>query len=423
LSIDLWNEAQQLFAGGVNSPVRALVKPYPFYTSKGEGPFLITEDGKKIVDYVLGYGPLILGHSPEKVRSKIMEQVEKGWLYGTPSRIEVELAKKIIFHIPSAQKIRFVNSGTEATMNAIRLVRGFTGREKIIKFNGNYHGAHDYGLIEAGSAVSEYGITISKGIPKDIVKTVLLCEYNDLTCVEKYLKEENVAGVIMEPVMGNYGVIPPKTDFIKGIRELTSAFGTLLIFDEVITGFRLGLSGAQGMFGVVPDVTTLGKIIGGGLPIGAIAGRREIMDSITPAGEVFNAGTFNANPLSMAAGLATIEELEHTNAYEISNEAAKVISQEVDQMMKIDHVTHRVGSMMQFFLGVKEVKNATEAKKANKSLYLNLHEQLLKEGVFIPPSQLETIFTSASHSQNVINFTIDKFRKVLREIKNDKGSS
>ncbi len=325
MSYELWKEALSLFAGGVNSPVRALVRPSPFFTAKGEGPFLITEDGKKIIDYVLGYGPLILGHSPERVKQKIKEQVDKGWLYGTPSRIEVELAKKIINHIPSAQKVRFVNSGTEATMNAIRLARGFTGRTKILKFNGNYHGAHDYALIEAGSAVSEYGITISKGVPEEVVRTVTVCEYNDLECVERRLKSENIAAVILEPVMGNYGVIPPEDGFLRGVKELTSTYGSLLIFDEVITGFRLDIGGAQSLFKVVPDLTTLGKIIGGGLPIGAITGKREIMESITPAGSVFNAGTFNANPLSMTAGIATIEELENKNPYTEINRAAEAL--------------------------------------------------------------------------------------------------
>lgn len=417
MSYELWKEALSLFPGGVNSPVRALVRPSPFFTAKGEGPFLITEDGKKIIDYVLGYGPLILGHSPENVKERIKEQVDKGWLYGTPSRLEVELAQKITKHIPSAQKVRFVNSGTEATMNAIRLARGFTGRTKILKFNGNYHGAHDYGLIEAGSAVSEYGITVSKGVPEEVVRTVTLCEYNDLECVENRLKAENIAAVILEPVMGNYGVIPPEDGFLRGVKELTSAYGSLLIFDEVITGFRLDIGGAQSLFKVIPDLTTLGKIIGGGLPIGAISGKREIMESITPAGSVFNAGTFNANPLSMAAGLATIEELERGNAYAVINGAAETLAEEIDQMIKVDHVVHRVGSMFQFFLGVKKVKNATDAKMTNRTLYLKVHEMLLKEGVFIPPSQLETIFTSVMHGDDIVNITIDRFKKVLGELK------
>ncbi len=417
MSSEFWREALTLFAGGVNSPVRASVRPYPFFTSKGEGAYLFTEDGKKVIDYVLGYGPLILGHSPPRVRDKVKEQLDRGWLYGTPSRLEIELAKKITTHLPSIQKVRFVNSGTEATMNAIRLARGFTGRSKILKFNGNYHGAHDYGLIEAGSAVSDFGISVSKGIPKEVVQTVVLCEYNDLECVEKRLKDEEIAGVILEPVMGNYGVILPDKDFLGGVREFTKTYGSVLIFDEVITGFRLGIGGAQSIFKITPDLTTLGKIIGGGLPIGAIGGRANIMDNFTPAGNVFNAGTFNANPLSMSAGIATIEELESGNIYEVMDRRTEILAEEIDASIEMEHTTNRIGSMFQFFLGVKEVKNASDAKKVKRALYMKIHEELLKEGVFIPPSPLETIFISKAHDDEIIKYTADKFKKIVRDVK------
>lgn len=419
MSESLWKEALELFPGGVNSPVRAAVKPFPFYVERGEGAFLYTVDGQRLIDYVLGYGPLILGHANEHVKKKIIEQIEKGWLYGTPSKSEIELAKKIRAHVPSAEKIRFVNSGTEATMLAIRLARGFTKKEKILKFDGNYHGAHDYGLVSAGSAASEYNVAISMGIPNSILNTVVICKYNDLDCVEKKLKNADIAGVIVEPVMGNMGVILPEKDFLKGLRELTRTYNTVLIFDEVITGFRLGLSGAQGYFGVTPDLTTLGKIIGGGLPIGAVAGKRDIMDNLTPAGKVFNAGTFNANPLTMSAGVATIEVLETTNAYDIANKAMKELVEGISEIFSskgYKFTINHIQSMAQFFLGVDKVKNADDARLANKDLYVKIHERLLKYGVFIPPSQFETIFTSAAHTTEIVNLTLEALRKVVSEL-------
>ncbi len=416
LSSELWKNALELFPGGVNSPVRAAVKPFPFYTKEGRGAFLITEDGRKLIDFVLGYGPLILGHSPPRVKEKVIEQIEKGWLYGTPSRAEVELARKITSHIRSIDKIRFVNSGTEATMNAIRLARGFTKREKIIKFDGNYHGAHDYVLASAGSAATEFSVPDSDGIPKDVLKTVIVCPYNQLECVEKHLKNEDVAAVIVEPIMGNMGVIPANQSFLEGLRELTRTYNTLLIFDEVITGFRVGLEGAQGYYTVYPDLTTLGKIIGGGFPIGAFGGKREIMENLTPSGKVFNAGTFNANPISMVAGIATIEELEKGKAYEIANKAAKEISEELDKA-PLDHVVNSVKSMFQIFFGVKSVENADDARKANKGKYIEFQKALLDRGVFFPPSQFESVFTSSAHTEEVVNETLDKIRKVLSEMR------
>ncbi|ARM75988.1 glutamate-1-semialdehyde 2,1-aminomutase [Acidianus manzaensis] len=411
LSENIWKDALKYFAGGVNSPVRAAVKPSPFYSLSGKGAYIYTEDNKRYIDYVLGYGPLILGHENEYVKNKVIEQIEKGWIFGTPSKSEVELAKKITSHMNSVEKIRFVNSGTEATMNAIRLARGFTKREKILKFNGNYHGAHDYALIDAGSAATEFGVPDSEGIPKEVLNTVVICEYNDLNCVEKKLKTEEIAGVIVEPVMGNMGVVPPNENFLKGLRELTRTYNSLLIFDEVITGFRLSLAGAQGYYGVSADITTLGKIIGGGFPIGAIGGKREIIDMFTPSGKVFNAGTFNANPVSMTAGLATIEVLERENVIEKTVSVAKSIAEELDNI-PVPHVINRVQNMFQIFFGVSKVTNATEAKKANKDQYIKFHINMLNNGVFIPPSQYESIFTSLAHYDDyVINETIDAIKK------------
>ncbi|WP_229571110.1 glutamate-1-semialdehyde 2,1-aminomutase [Saccharolobus caldissimus] len=415
-SEELWKEANKLFAGGVNSPVRAAVKPFPFFVERGKGAIIYTVEGKRLIDYVLGYGPLILGHSPDSVKEKLIKQLDKGWLFGTPSELEIELARKITSHIPSAQKVRFVNSGTEATMNAIRLARGYTKRSKILKFNGNYHGSHDYVLIEAGSAATEYSIPTSDGIPVEIIKTVEVCEFNDLDCVNSKLKKEDVAGVIVEPIMGNSGVILPEKEFLKGLRELTRTYNSLLIFDEVITGFRVSIGGAQTLYQIYPDITTLGKIIGGGLPIGAIAGKADIIDNFTPSGKVFNAGTFNANPLSMAAGIATIEELEKGYPYNIANKAAKAIVEELENIIKVKHTINHISSMFQIFFGVDNIKNYSDVKKANREYYMRLHELLLREGVFIPPSQYETIFTSASHDNDIVNETLYKFKKVISEL-------
>jgi glutamate-1-semialdehyde 2,1-aminomutase len=411
LSSELWKEALRYFPGGVNSPVRAAVKPYPFYVSQGKGAYIYTEDGNSLIDYVLGYGPLILGHTNEYVKEKVIEQIEKGWLFGIPSRVEIELARKISFHMPSIEKIRFVNSGTEATMNAIRLARGYTKRDKILKFNGNYHGAHDYALVDAGSAASEFGVPNSEGIPQEVLKTVIVCEYNDLQCVEKKLKNEDVAAVIVEPVMGNMGVIPPEKDFLKGLREITSTYNTLLIFDEVITGFRLSMGGAQEYFGVSADLTTLGKIIGGGFPIGAFGGKREIMDMLTPSGKVFNAGTFNANPISMTAGLATLEVMERENVIEKTTYVAEKVTEELERI-KYPHVINRVKNMFQIFFGVEKVSNATEARRAKKEVYLKFQINLMKNGVYFPPSQFESVFTSLAHyDDNVISDTVLAIKK------------
>ncbi|MFP3218199.1 glutamate-1-semialdehyde 2,1-aminomutase [Acidianus sp.] len=411
MSSELWKEALRYFPGGVNSPVRAAVKPYPFYVSQGKGAYIYTEDGNSLIDYVLGYGPLILGHANEYVKEKVIEQIEKGWLFGIPSRVEIELARKISFHMPSIEKIRFVNSGTEATMNAIRLARGYTKRDKILKFNGNYHGAHDYALVDAGSAASEFGVPNSEGIPQEVLKTVIVCEYNDLQCVEKKLKNEDTAAVIVEPVMGNMGVIPPEKDFLKGLREITSTYNTLLIFDEVITGFRLSMGGAQDYFGVSADLTTLGKIIGGGFPIGAFGGKREIMDMLTPSGKVFNAGTFNANPISMTAGLATLEVMERENVIEKTTYVAEKVTEELERI-KYPHVINRVKNMFQIFFGVEKVSNATEARRAKKDVYLKFQVNLMKNGVYFPPSQFESVFTSLAHyDDNVISDTVLAIKK------------
>jgi len=415
----LFEEAQRVLVGGVNSPVRAAIRPYPFFVREGKGPYLITVDGNRLIDYVLGYGPLILGHAPEAVTRRIVEYVSKGWLYGAPTELEITLAKKIVNHFPSIEMVRFVNSGGEAVATAIRLARGYTGRRKILKFEGCYHGAVDSVLVKAGSAAAHFGSPSSAGVPEDVAKLTLVARYNDLDSVEKIMREEgnDVAAIIVEPIMANYGVIPPRNDFLKGLREVADRFGSLLIFDEVVTGYRLGLGGAQRYYGVKADITTLGKIIGGGFPVGAVGAREEIMSKLSPRGPVFNAGTFNGHPISMIAGLATIEVLETTNAYEIAINASRKLAEGLDDVLGrygIDHTINWVPTMLQVFFTKGEVIDHETASRSNAKIYLNLHEELLKRGVFIAPSQFEAIFTSAAHEDSIISETLRQIEDSMK---------
>jgi glutamate-1-semialdehyde 2,1-aminomutase len=415
----LFEEAQRVLVNGVNSPVRAAIRPYPFFVREGKGPYLITVDGNRLIDYVLGYGPLILGHAPEAVTRRIVEYVSKGWLYGAPTELEITLAKKIVNHFPSIEMVRFVNSGGEAVATAIRLARGYTGRRKILKFEGCYHGAVDSVLVKAGSAAAHFGSPSSAGVPEDVAKLTLVARYNDLDSVEKIMREEgnDVAAIIVEPIMANYGVIPPRNDFLRVLREVADRFGSLLIFDEVVTGYRLGLGGAQRYYGVKADITTLGKIIGGGFPVGAVGAREEIMSKLSPKGPVFNAGTFNGHPISMIAGLATIEVLETTNAYEIAINASRKLAEGLDDVLGrygIDHTINWVPTMLQVFFTKGEVIDHETASRSNAKIYLNLHEELLKRGVFIAPSQFEAIFTSAAHEDSIISETLRQIEDSIK---------
>lgn len=419
----LYEEALNLFPGGVNSPIRAAVKPYPFYVSRAEGPYLYTVDGERLIDYVLAYGPMFLGHRHPRVLEAVKEQLERGWAYGTPAELEIKLAKKILKYYHQGGMVRFVNSGTEATMAAIRLARGYTGRKYIVKFNGCYHGAHDAVLVGAGSAAAEYGVPSSLGVPEEVAELTLIARFNDLESVEKIMRKhgDQVAAIIVEPVAGNAGVIPPKPGFLKGLRELADQYGALLIMDEVITGFRLGLGGAQEYYGVRGDITTLGKIVGGGFPIGVVAGPREIMEKFTPSGKVFNAGTFNAHPVTMAAGLATIEVLETGEPYRVAREAASKLAKTVEDLISrygIKATVNYVENMFQVFFVDGEVASPEDAARSNRELYNKLHQELLSRGVFIAPSQMEAIFASAAHTAEVVEETIaaleDAFKR-LRE--------
>lgn len=419
MSKELYDEALKFLVGGVDSPVRAAVRPYPFFVKEGTGPYIITEDNEKLVDYVLGYGPLILGHANEAVKRRVIEQIEKGWLYGTPTKVELELAKKVTNYVMPGGKVRFVNSGTEATMTAIRLARGATGKNKIIKFDGCYHGAHDYVLVQAGSAASEYGVPNSRGVPPQVAALTLVAKYNDLESAEKAAKVagDDLAAIIVEPVIGNMGVIPPDKEFLRGLREIADRYGALLIFDEVITGFRLSMGGAQHYFGVRADIVTLGKIIGGGFPVGAVAARSEIMDLLTPRGPVFNAGTFNANPVTMSAGLATLEILETTDALLKASEAAKEIANYVEEVFNGAVSVNRVESMFQLFFTQRKVTSPDDARTSDREKYAKFHELMKKYGVFVPPSQFESQFTSAAHNDEAISITEEALKRVASELK------
>ena len=383
---------------------------------------MVTIDGARLIDYVLGYGPLILGHAPEVVVRRVVEYVSRGWLYGAPTELEVALAKKIVSHFPSIRRVRFVNSGGEAVATAIRLARGYTGRKKILKFEGCYHGAVDSVLVKAGSAAAHFGSPSSAGVPEEVAKLTLVARYNDLGSVERIMRAEgnDVAAIIVEPVMANYGVIPPREGFLRGLREIADRYGSLLILDEVVTGYRLGIGGAQRYYNVNADITTLGKIIGGGFPIGAVGAREEIMDKLSPKGPVFNAGTFNGHPISMVAGLATIEVLETTNAYEVAIRASRRLAEGINDVLGrygIDNAVNWVPTMLQVFFTKGDVVDHETASRSDAKLYLKLHEELLKRGVFIAPSQFEAIFTSAAHDDNVIDETLRQFEYVVKELK------
>ncbi|HUW48142.1 MAG TPA: glutamate-1-semialdehyde 2,1-aminomutase [Patescibacteria group bacterium] len=417
-SSELFARAQKLIPGGVNSPVRAY-PPYPFFTKSAKGSKLTDVDGKEYIDYCLGYGPLILGHAHPKVISAVREQLDQGSLFGTPSEQEVELAELICKVVPSAEMVRLVTTGAEATMSAIRVARGYTGRKKIVKFEGCYHGAHDCVLVKAGSGATTFGVPDSLGIPEETTKNTVLAPFNDTKSLEEIVKREKdeLAAVILEPVLGNIGVVPPREGFLETLREITSKYGVVLIFDEVITGFRLALGGAQEYYGVTPDLTTLGKILGGGFPMAAYAGKEEIMRLITPSGKVYQAGTYSGNPVSVAAGLATLKILRDTRGFysEMEKKCEKIVKplkNACDKFGVETQISH-VGSMFQMFLTNKPVYDYASVKTADGQRFMEFHRRLLEQGVFLPPSQFETCFISSAHSKEDFERTVDAIEDSL----------
>jgi glutamate-1-semialdehyde 2,1-aminomutase len=415
----LFEKAKRLIPGGVNSPVRAF-KPYPFFTKTAKGSHLTDVDGKEYIDYCLGYGPLILGHAAKQIVEAVKDQLDKGTLYGTPSEQEVELAELICKCVPSAEMVRLVTTGAEATMSAIRVARGFTGRKKIIKFEGCYHGAHDCVLVKAGSGATTFGMPDSLGVPEETAKNTIVLPYNDAEALEATVKKERkeLAAVIVEPVIGNIGVVTPKRGYLHLLRELTEQNDLVLIFDEVITGFRMALGGAQEYYDVKPDLTTLGKVLGGGFPLAAYAGRKEIMRMIAPSGKVYQAGTYSGNPISVAAGLATVRILRNDQNFyaKLEKKCRKLVNslQGLSKDLSVHMQVNHVASMFQMFLTDKPVYDYASALKADSKRFLEFHKRLLGQGVFLPPSQFETCFLSSAHTEGDIERTVRCFDRALQ---------
>jgi glutamate-1-semialdehyde 2,1-aminomutase len=412
----LYEEALTLMPGGVSSPVRA-AKPFPFYARSGTGCHITDVDGNDYVDYCMGYGPLILGHQAAPVKEAIKKQLDAGWLYGTPCELEVRYAKKIKEYYPGMQMMRFVSTGGEATMSAIRAARGFTGKDMIMKIEGGFHGAHDGVLVKAGSGAATMSMPDSLGVPRDFTKHTLQVPFNDIAAMEAALDKNKgrVACVIMEPVMCNMGPILPGDGYLRAVRNATKEHGVVLIFDEVVTGFRMGMYGAQGYYGVEPDMTTLGKIAGGGLPIGIFGGKREIMEMVAPQGGVYQAGTFNGNPLSLAAGMAMVEYLDKNRVHLKLNEAGNALRQALAELLRrtgLDYSVSGAASMFQVFFGPKP-ENYRDALKCDKELYRKFWSRMLENGIFFPPSQFETCFLSAAHERCDIQATLRAFIRSL----------
>jgi len=412
-SQSLYADAQRYMPGGVNSPVRAFsaVGGEPLFIAKGEGPYIYDVDGRRYIDYVLSWGPLILGHAHPQVVSALKKAAERGISYGAPTTLETELAKRVVEAVPSIEMVRFVNSGTEATMSALRLARAYTGRSKIIKFEGCYHGHADFLLVRAGSGVATLGLPDSAGVPEGIAQDTLVAPYNDLQAVDRLFSENRaqIAAVIVEPVAGNMGVIPPEPGFLAGLRAVTKAEGALLVFDEVITGFRVAYGGAQALYGVAPDLTCLGKVIGGGLPVGAYGGRREIMAMVAPLGPVYQAGTLSGNPLAMTAGIETLKVLAEPGAYERLEERSARLAEGLRaaaEAARIPIFQTRVGSMFCTFFSTERVVDYASAKRSDTNRYARFFRAMLASGVYLAPSQFEAGFLSLAHSEQDIERTV-----------------
>ncbi len=419
----LFQKAQELIPGGVNSPVRACksVGCDPLFIDRAAGSKVYDVDGNEYVDFVCSWGPMILGHNHPAVLEAIREALANGTSFGAPTPKEIELAELVIEALPSVEKVRFVSSGTEATMSAIRLARGYTGKKVVIKFDGCYHGHADSFLVKAGSGVITLGIPGSPGVPEDIVKNTIAIPYNDPETLEKTLRDESldIACVIVEPVAGNMGVIPPASGFLEKLRALTSELGVVLIFDEVITGFRLSFGGAQKKFGVMPDLTCLGKIIGGGLPVGAYGGKKEIMDMIAPVGPVYQAGTLSGNPLAMAAGVATLLQLKEPGFYEALDEKAASFAGALAGLAEkysMPSTLNRVGSMMTNFFAKGPVTDFESAMKADAEKYGEFYREMLSLGIYLAPSQFEAAFISAAQTKEDLDKALEKTESAFKKM-------
>ncbi len=416
----LFNEAQKYMPGGVNSPVRAFksVGLNPLIINKGYGSRIYDEDGNEFIDYVCSWGPLILGHSRPEIVQAISSAAQKGASFGACCVGEIELAKLICEAFPAMDKIRLVNSGTEATMSAVRLARAFTGRDKIIKFEGCYHGHADSFLIKAGSGLLTTGIPTSPGVPKSFIDQTIVCRYNDLESVKKafMVSGPDIAAVIIEPVAANMGLINPKPGFLQGLRDITRLYGSLLIFDEVITGFRICYGGVQTELGIEPDLTTLGKIIGGGLPVGAYGGKKEIMDLVAPQGDVYQAGTLSGNPVAMAAGAAALRLLKDIDPYEKIEKLATRLTGYIQGLIEsydLDCTLNQCGSMFSLFFSNGPINDYETVLRCDTRKYARFFQQMLYSGVYLPPSQFEVCFVSDAHTEEDIDKTLQSLEVSL----------
>ncbi len=415
---ELFERAKKVLPLGVNSPVR-FFEPYPFFVRSASGAHLYDIEGTRYLDYAMGYGALLFGHAYAPIINAIKQRLDTGTLYGTPTEEEVVLAEKLSSLYPTLEMSRCVNSGTEATMHAIRLARGYTKRKSVIKFDGCFHGSHDTVLVKAGSGASTFGVPSSAGVLEELSKYTIVAQFNDVQSVERAFKEQEIAAVIVEPVMANYGLIPPNEDFLKSLRELCDQNDALLIFDEVVTGFRLSKGGAQSYYNVQADITTLGKVLGGGFPIAVYGGLREIMSRVSPSGDVYQAGTYSGNPVSVTAALKVLELLSESlyqRLREYTRELTKKIAQ-IAEEARITLVTNQIESMFQLFFTNKPVRNAHDVRACDTKMFKALHSALLKEGVFLPPSQFETNFVSSAHTKDELEKTTNAFQRALNKLK------
>ncbi len=420
----LYEEAQRVIPGGVNSPVRAFrgVGGNPLFIAHGEGPYIWDVDGNRYVDYVLSWGPLILGHAHPKVVEAITRAAESGTSFGAPTQAEIELAELVVDMVPSVEMVRLVNSGTEATMSALRLARAVTGRDKIVKFVGCYHGHVDALLVRAGSGVATLGLPDSPGVTRGTAGDTLVAQYNDLASVESLFEQypEEIAAIIVEPVAGNMGVVPPAPGFLEGLRALCDRYGALLIFDEVMTGFRVHLGGAQALYGVRPDITTLGKVIGGGLPVGAYAGPREIMEYVAPVGTMYQAGTLSGNPLATAAGLATLRILREPGVWPTLVSRTQQLAAGIARAAEaagIPIVQTQVGTMFSlFFMEGEQPRSWNDVSRADTARYARWFWGMAARGVYVAPSQFEAGFMSLAHDDDVIEKTVEAAYEVFSDL-------
>jgi glutamate-1-semialdehyde 2,1-aminomutase len=419
----LFAAAQKVIPGGVNSPVRAFraVGGQPLFIDLAEGPYMWDADGNRYIDYVLSWGPLILGHAHPRVVKALQRAVERGTSYGAPTALETELAELFCELIPSAEQVRFVNSGTEASMSVLRLARAFTGRDKIIKLQGNYHGHADFLLVQAGSGVATLGLPDSPGVPAGATHDTLTAPFNDLAAIETLFNDygDDIAGIILEPVAGNIGCVPPVEGYLAGLRQLCTQHNALLVFDEVMTGFRVALGGAQAYYGVTPDLTALGKVIGGGLPVGAYAGRREIMQTVAPAGPMYQAGTLSGNPLAMTAGIETLHAIREPGVFDQLVAGTTKLCQGIGAAAEAAGVSlfqTQVGTMFCAFFTDQPVVNWDTAAKSDTQRYARFFQAMLRHGVYLAPSQFESGFFSTAHTDEIVTATVAAARAAFQEI-------